>query len=72
LNVSATVIVGSPKCSTCWRTGSTIRCWNVSPDISRTGRRLAWATAAAVTMFVEPGPTDEVAIMIRRPRIALA
>ena len=49
-----------------------MRCWNVSPDSSRTGSRLAWATAAAVTMFVEPGPIDDVATMIRRPRIALA
>ena len=71
LNASVTVIVGFSNTSTCWSTGSTIRCWNVSPENSRTGIRLAWATAAAVTMFVQPGPIDDVAIMIRRPRIAL-
>ena len=36
------------------------------------GRRLAWATAAAVTMFVAPGPMELVATMICRRRIALA
>ena len=28
------------------------------------GRRLAWATAAAVTMLVDPGPIEDVATMI--------
>ena len=44
----------------------------MSPDISSSGSRFEWATAAAVTMFVAPGPIDEVAIMIWRRRIALA
>ncbi len=45
---------------------------NVSPDSSSSGRRLACATAAAVTMFIAPGPTDEVAAMNCRRRMALA
>ena len=40
-----------------------MRCWNVSPLNNSTGSRLAWATAAAVTMLVQPGPTDDVATM---------
>ena len=35
------------------------------------GRRLAWATAAAVTMLVAPGPIELVATMIWRRRMAL-
>ena len=49
-----------------------MRLANVSPDSSSTGSRLAWATAAAVTMFVAPGPIELVATMIWRRRIALA
>ncbi len=45
---------------------------NVSPASSSTGSRLAWATAAAVIMFVAPGPIELVATMIRRRRDALA
>jgi hypothetical protein len=36
------------------------------------GRRLAWATAAAVTMFVAPGPMELVQAIMRRRRLALA
>jgi len=35
-------------------------------DRNNTGNRFACATAAAVTMFVAPGPIDEVATHIRR------
>ena len=38
-----------------------MRLWNVSPARRRTGRRLACATPAAVTMFSAPGPIEEVA-----------
>ena len=61
---SLTVVDGSPKCSTCWRTGSGSRLANVSPAMSSRGMRFEWATPAAVTMLVAPGPTDEVATMI--------
>jgi hypothetical protein len=44
----------------------------VSPLKKSTGKRLACAVAAAVIMFDEPGPTEEVAIMIWRRRFALA
>jgi hypothetical protein len=43
-----------------------------SPGSSSTGRRLTWATAAAVTMFVAPGPIDVVHAIMRRRREALA
>ena len=49
-----------------------MRLANVSPAIRSTGNRLAWATAAAVTMFVAPGPIELVATMIWRRRLALA
>ena len=72
LKASLTVIVGSPKCSTCCSTGSGIRLWNVSPASNSTGSRLAWATPAAVTMLSAPGPIDDVATMIWRRLVALA
>ena len=34
--------------------------------------RLTWATAAAVTMLVAPGPIEVVTAIMRRRRIALA
>ena len=49
-------MVGSPKCSTCWSTGSGRRLANTSPASSSTGKRLAWARPAAVTMLVGAGP----------------
>ena len=71
LKVSAAVIVGSPNCSTCWSTGSTILWAYVSPLISKRGRRFVMATPAAVTMLVHPGPMDDVATMICLRRLAL-
>ena len=44
----------------------------MSPESSSSGRRLAIATAAAVTMLVAPGPTDDVATITWRRRIAFA
>jgi hypothetical protein len=51
-----------PSCgaSTCWSTGWGARFANVSPGSSSTGSRLIVASAAPVTMFVAPGPTDDV------------
>ncbi len=71
-NASFTVVEGSPKCSTCCSTGSGSRLWNVSPESSSTGSRLASATPAAVTRFRAPGPIDDVATMNCRRRIAFA
>ena len=42
-----------------------------SPGNSSTGRRLACATAAAVTMFVAPGPIELVQAIMRRRRLCL-
>jgi len=71
-NASLTVVDGSPKCSTCCSTGSGRRLAKVSPAINSNGMRLECATPAAVTMFVAPGPTDEVATMIWRRRTVFA
>ena len=60
---SLTVIEGIPKCSTCWSTGSGVRDAKESPAISRSGIRFEWATPAAVTMLVAPGPIDDVAVI---------
>jgi len=43
-----------------------------SPGISRTGRRLTCAIAAAVTMLVAPGPIEDVQAIMRLRREALA
>ena len=37
-----------------------------SPGTNSTGSRFTWASAAAVTMFVAPGPMEEVTIIARR------
>src|SRR5919201_1105239 len=49
-----------PGTSSCCRTGSGIRDANTSPGNNSTGRRLIVAPAAAVSMFVAPGPIDVV------------
>ena len=49
-----------------------MRLAKTSPGRSRTGRRFTWATAAAVTMFVAPGPIDVVQAIMRRRACALA
>ena len=69
---SLTVVDGAPGCSTCWSTGSGMRELKVSPASSSRGSRLAEATAAAVTMLVAPGPTEEVATITWRAFTALA
>ena len=71
LKESFAVSMGELKFSTCCKTGSGKRLANVSPGKSNIGRRLLIATAAAVTIFVAPGPTDEVAIKICFLLIAL-
>ena len=57
---SLTLIVASCGASSCWSTGCGVRVANVSPGSSSTGSRLIVASAAPVTMFVAPGPTDDV------------
>ena len=57
-NVSLTVSALSPSSS--WSTVPDARVANTSPGSRRTGSRLIVASAAPVTMFVAPGPTDEV------------
>ena len=64
LNASLAVIPGLLKCSTCWRTGSGILFAYVSPGKNKIGNLLLIATAAAVTILVAPGPTDDVATKI--------
>src|SRR6056300_517065 len=72
LNPSFCVIPGLLKCSTCCNTGSGILLANVSPGKKSIGSLLLIATAAAVIIFVEPGPTEEVAIKICFLLFALA
>ena len=57
---SLTEIVPSCGASSCCSTGCGPRFAKVSPGSSSTGRRLTVASAAPVTMFVAPGPTDDV------------
>ena len=64
LKASLAVMPGLLKCSTCCKTGSGKRLEKVSPGKKSIGTRLLIATAAAVTIFVDPGPTDEVATKI--------
>jgi hypothetical protein len=51
-----------------------VRCarGETSPGSSSTGRRLTWASAAAVTRLVAPGPMEVVTAMIRWRNCALA
>ncbi len=72
LNASFTVTDGSPNPSICCSTGSGMRRGERVAGEQQHGQRLAWATAAAVIMFVAPGPIELVATMIRRRRDALA
>ena len=67
-----TVVDGAPGCSTCCSTGSGMRLWKVSPGSRSSGSRFASAAPAAVTMFVAPGPIEDVATMICCRRIAFA
>ena len=69
---SLALTVGSPNASTCWRTGSGRRSAKTSPGRNSTGSRFTWATAAAVTMFVAPGPIEVVQAITRRRTWALA
>jgi hypothetical protein len=60
LNASLAVMIPSCGASICCSTGCGARVANVSPGSSSTGSRLTVATAAPVTMFVAPGPTEDV------------
>jgi hypothetical protein len=55
---SLTDTLASCGASSCWSTGCGVRVAKVSPGSSSTGRRLIVASAAPVTMFVAPGPTE--------------
>ena len=59
-NASFTDTSRAAGCSSSCRTGVATLVANTSPGSSRTGSRLMVARAAPVTMFVAPGPTDEV------------
>ena len=72
LKESLAVIPGLEKCSTCCKTGSGILLANVSPGKNKIGNLLLIATAAAVTRFVDPGPTELVATNIWFLLLALA
>ena len=63
LKESLTDMVGELKFSTCCKTGSGLRLSKTSPDNIKTGNLFECATAAAVTMFVAPGPMELVAII---------
>ncbi len=58
--------------SSCWSTGSATRVAKVSPGRSSTGSRLMVAPAAAVTMLVAPGPTEEVQANVERRSVIRA
>ena len=66
--LKASLTVRSPSCgaSSCWRTGSGPREAKTSPGSSRTGSRFIVARAAPVTMFVAPGPMEEVQAKVWR------
>ena len=72
LKQSLTDMVPSPKSSICCKTGSGLRLAKTSPGSNKSGIRLTWATAAAVTMFNAPGPMELVAAMTRLRFEALA
>ena len=72
LKASFAVIPGLLKCSTCCNTGSGNLFAYVSPGKNNIGSLLLIATPAAVTMFVAPGPTDDVATKICCLLFALA
>ena len=72
LKQSLAETVPSSKSSICCSTGSGRRLAKTSPQMKSTGRRLTWASAAAVTMLVEPGPIEEVTACARRRRLVLA
>jgi hypothetical protein len=70
----ASLTLTSPwwKSSSCCSTGSGARDANVSPGINSTGSRLTWASAAAVSRLVAPGPMLVVTAMMRRRKFAFA
>ena len=67
-NASVTWMPGSCGCSSCCSTGSATRVANVSLGSSSAGSRLAVASAAPVSMFAAPGPTEAVQASVARRR----
>ncbi len=59
-NASLTLMSWPDGSSSCCSTGSATRVAKTSPGSSSTGSRLMVASAAPVTMFVAPGPIDDV------------
>ena len=59
-NTSLTLMSWPAGFSSCCNTGSATRVAKMSPGSSSTGNRLMVASAAPVTMFVAPGPIEEV------------
>ena len=72
LKASLTVIDKSYGCSSCCSTGSAARFAKVSDGSNKTGSRLVVATAAPVSIFVAPGPTDAVQANVARRRFMRA
>ena len=72
LKASFTDIVKSYGCSSCCRTGSATRFAKVSAGKSSTGKRFVVATAAPVSIFVAPGPTDDAHAKVERRRVIRA
>ena len=58
--------------SSCCSTGATLRRAKMSPGSSSTGMRLMVAMAAPVTMFVAPGPIEDVQAKVDRRFFILA
>ena len=66
LNASFTDSVASCGTSNCCKTGSAARLANVSDGKRSTGKRFVVATAAPVSIFVAPGPTEAVQANVAR------
>ena len=65
-NASLTVMSPAYGCSSSWSTGPDTRVAKVPDGSSSTGIRLMVASAAPVSMLVEPGPTEAVQAQVWR------
>ncbi len=72
LNASFTEMSSVRGSSSCWSTGSGRRVTKMSEGSSSTGRRLVVASAAPVTMFVAPGPIEDVTAQVCNRFLCLA
>ena len=72
LKASFTESDASCGISSCCRTGSEERLAKVSEGRRSTGKRFVVATAAPVSIFVAPGPTDAVHANVARRRFMRA